>query len=60
MPYQSYTSMVPTALTESMLGVACLTPNESASRVDVEALTALGVPPTQTGARPLVSLNMRW
>ncbi|UPX17281.1 uncharacterized protein EKO05_0007647 [Ascochyta rabiei] len=52
-PYQMYKSVVPTALTESMLETACLKPEEGAARVDVEALKALGIAPTENDARPL-------
>ncbi|KAJ4341740.1 hypothetical protein N0V95_007132 [Ascochyta clinopodiicola] len=56
-PYQMYKSVVPTALTESMLQTACSNPNQSAAKVDVEALKALGIAPTQNDARPLVSFE---
>ncbi|KAF3038916.1 hypothetical protein E8E11_000595 [Didymella keratinophila] len=56
MPHQMYTSVVPSALTESMLGAACLSLLEAASRVDVEAQKAMGIPPTQGDALPLVRL----
>jgi hypothetical protein len=54
MPYQMYTSVVPQALTLSMLGVACLPPLDAAARVDVEALRALGIKPTEVNKPSLV------
>jgi hypothetical protein len=54
-PYQIYTSVVPTSLAESMLEVACLEPYDAAALVEIEALDALGLPRTTMHLTPLVS-----